>query len=137
MNKKGFTLVEVIIVLAILSLLLLILVPNIFVLVEKNNVKSCNSLKDNIESAAKMYVTANKYKLGITCYDAANADATTKKITLQTLIDSGDLTPDNSGKIINPINNTEITTDNIVKVTYDCTTKTFTYEVTVIDCTKS
>ena len=38
--KKGFTLVEILIVLAILALLLLILVPNVFVLINKNNVKS-------------------------------------------------------------------------------------------------
>ena len=137
MNKKGFTLVEVIVVLAILSLILIIMVPNVFVLVEKNNEKSCKSLKDNIESAAKIYVTNNKYNLGIKCYDENNSDDTTLKITLNDLINSGDLTTDSSGKITNPINNTEIPHTNIIKVTYDCSTKDFNYEVTGIDCTNN
>ena len=96
MNKKGFTLVEVLTVIAILAVLLLILAPNIFSLMEKNKEKSCNSLIDNIESAAKMYVTNNKYNLGFTCSNSKNID-------LQTLIDSGDLKPDTTDKITNPI----------------------------------
>jgi len=131
MNRKGFTLVEVIIVIAILALLLLLIVPNVFILIDKNNVKSCNSLVNNIESAAKIYVTNNKYSLGFTC------DNSPKEITFQTLIDSGDLTPDSSGKIINPIDESEILLDNTVNVTYNCSTKTFKYEVTGIDCTNN
>ncbi len=139
MNKKGFTLVEVIVVLALLSLILVILVPNVFVLINKNNEKSCNSLKDNIESAAKIYVTNNKYNLGIKCYDENNSDDTTLKITLNDLINSGDLTTDSSGKITNPTKkqNSEISLTNIVKVTYNCSTKDFNYEVTGIDCTNN
>lgn len=123
MNRKGFTLVEVILVLAILALLLVILVPNVFVLIEKNNEKSCNNLKDNIESAAKMYVTQNKYELGFTCISS-------KDIRFQTLIDSGDLIPDSSGKIINPVDDKDISLEkSIVKVTYNCNTKEFNYEI--------
>lgn len=130
MNRKGFTLVEVLLTLAILALLLLILVPNVFVLVNKNNTKSCENLIKNIESSAKLYVTNNKYDLQFTC-------GGTKNITLQTLIDSGDLTTDSSGKIKNPIKDTEISLTNIVKVTYDCVSKEFNYEVTGIDCTNN
>lgn len=133
MNRKGFTLVEVLLSLAILALLLLILVPNVFVLVEKNNVKSCENLIKNIESSAKIYVTNNKYNLGIKCYNR-NDPNTTLKITLNDLINSGDLTTDSSGKIKNPINDIEIPLTNIVKVTYDCVSKKFKYEVTGIDC---
>jgi len=45
LNNKGFTLVEVLVVIAILAFLLIILVPNVFVLIDKNNVKSCENLK--------------------------------------------------------------------------------------------
>lgn len=131
MNRKGFTLVEVIVVIAILAVLVLILVPNIFVMINKNNEKSCNSLIDNIESAAKIYVTNNKYNLGFGC----NAPNNTKNIKLQTLVDSGNLKTDGAGKIINPIDESEISFDNAVVVTYDCNTKTFSYNVTGIDCT--
>lgn len=129
MNRKGFTLVEVIMVIVIMVLLLLVLVPNVFVLLNKNNEKSCNSLIDNIESAAKMYVTNNKYDLGFSC-------GSSQEITLRTLINSGDLKTDNSGKIINPIDNVEIPLETKVVVTYNCSTNTFSYEVNGIACTK-
>lgn len=139
MNRKGFTLVEVLVVLAILALLLLILVPNVFVLVDKNNKKSCENLIKNIESSAKMYVTNNKYNLGIKCYDENKADETTLKIMFEDLVNSGDLTTDSSGKITNPVKktNAEIPLTSIVKVTYNCNTKEFDYEVTGIDCTNN
>ena len=127
MNKKGFTLVEVILAIAIMALLVLILVPNVFALLNKNNVKSCNNLKSNIESAAKMYVTNNKYKLGFIC-------DTPKNITFKTLVDSGDLKLDSTGKIINPIDNTEILLSNTVTVIYNCNSNSFTYTVNNIDC---
>lgn len=132
MNKKGFTLVEVIVVIAIIALLLLILVPNVFVMINKNNEKSCNSLINNIESAAKIYVTNNKYNLAFGC----NVTNNTKEITLQTLIDTGDLTTDSTETIINPVTDEEIPLTTIIKVTYDCSTKEFTY-VVGIECTNN
>ena len=132
MNRKGFTLVEVLVVLAITALLLLVLVPNVFVMINKNNTKSCNNLIKNIESATKMYVTNNKYDIGFGCDPYNN----TKKVTLETLVNTGDLTLDSTGKIINPIDKTEIPLTTEVEVTYNCTTKEFTYNVIGIDCTK-
>ncbi len=127
MNRKGFTLVEVIVVIAIIAILLLVLVPNVFVMIDKNNKKSCNNLKDNIESAAKIYVTNNKYDLGFGCN-------TPKNITFKTLVDSGDLEL-NGGTLENPFTGSEVNLDsNYVKVTYDCNNKSFSYEVYGIDC---
>ena len=128
MNRKGFTLIEVLLVIAILAIIMILLVPNIFVLVEKNEQNSCNTIVKNIESAAKIYVSENKYDLGFTC-------GGTKNITFQTLVDSGDLVLDSTGKIINPITNKEILLNNIVEVTYNCTTKEFVYQVNDVDCT--
>lgn len=128
MNRKGFTLIEVLIVIAILAIIMILLVPNIFILVEKNEQNSCNTIIKNIESAAKIYVSENKYDLGFTC-------GGTKNITFQTLVDSGDLVLDSTGKIINPITNKEILLNNIVEVTYNCTTKEFVYQVNDVDCT--
>ena len=129
MNKKGFTLVEVILVIAILSLIVVILMPNIFVLIDNNNEKSCNNLINNIEGAAMIYVNNNKYELGFSC----NSPGNIKSFTFQKLIDYGYLRLD--GNMINPIDNSEISLGNVVNVTYDCSTKTFSYEVTGIDCT--
>ena len=128
MNKKGFTLIETIMVIAILALLMLILVPNVISLINKNNIKSCHNLEDSIKNAAKVYVTNNKYQLGFSC----NASETTSivKIPIQDLIDSGDLKLQND-KLVNPKNNSTISLNEKVKVTYSCTTKIFTYDFTL------
>lgn len=131
MNRRGFTLIEVIMVIAIIALLSLLLVPNVISLINKNNIESCENLKKNIVSAAKIYVNNNKYDLDFVC-------DTSKEIELQTLVNSGDLKTDNSGKLINPIDKSEIPLGTVVTVTYNCNTKTFTYVISEddIDCTK-
>lgn len=124
MNKKGFTLIELLMVIALIGILSLVLVPNVIALLNKNNVKSCESLKNNIISSAKIYVTNNKYELGFDC------PVTTKEITLQALVDSGNLTE----PIKNPVTKEVLSlTDNKVEVTYNCTSKTFTYTFD-LDC---
>lgn len=133
MNRKGFTLVEVLIVLAIIALLVLILVPNVFIMIDKNNEKSCNNIINNIESAAKLYVTNNKYDLEFGC----NTSNNTKKIKLQKLVETGDLILDSEGKLTNPVTETAIPLlETEVEVTYNCDNKEFTYNVKGIVCTK-
>lgn len=141
MNKKGFTLIEVIMVIAIIAILSIILAPNVMVLINKNNERSCEKLIDNIKSAAKMYVNQNKYELGFDCDDNK-----TKGITLETLVDAGYLTGDilkneeyPFGYIVNPVGNTKIDLDNEenkVSVTYSCANKAFTYVVEGIECSE-
>ena len=117
MNRKGFTLIEVIMVIAIIALIFLLLIPNVISLIGKNNKESCENLKENIISAAKIYVNINKYDLGFSC-------DTAKNITLQALVDSGDL----KEPVINPITKEEIDLNNSsVSVTYNCTSRTFSY----------
>ncbi len=123
-NKKGFTIIELIMVIVIISILSLVLVPNIITFNNKNKIKSCESLEKNIISAAKIYVTNNKYDLGFDC----NGEA--KTILLQTLVDSGDL----SSPITNPMTKDKIDLNKTITVTYDCTNKTFTYNFT-LNCT--
>lgn len=127
MNRKGFTLIEVIMVIAIIAILSIILAPNVMVLINKNNERSCEKMIDNIKSAAKMYVNQNKYELGFDCDKNK-----TKGITLQTLVDAGYL----GGELVNPINKEEISLDNTVSVTYSCANKGFTYVVNGITCSK-
>ena len=125
MNKKGFTLIEVIMVIAIITILSLILIPNVMVLINENKKRSCEKMIDNIESAAKMYVNQNKYELGFDCVDNK-----TKEITLKTLVDAGYL----GGELVNPINKEEISLESKVLVTYDCSVKEFKYKVNNINC---
>ena len=128
MNKKGFTLIETIMVIAILALLMLILVPNVITLINKNNIKSCQNLEASIKNAAKVYVANNKYQLGFSC----NASETTSivKIPIQDLIDSGDLKLQNDN-LVNPKNNSTIKQDKEITVKYDCNKKIFTYDFTL------
>lgn len=125
MNRKGFTLIEVIVVIVIIVLLSLILIPNVMLFVSKNNKDMCYKLKDNIESAAKMYVNENKYELGFNC------EGNSIEIGLSTLIDTGKI----SSPVINPVTNKPVSNDDVkVEVKYDCGTKNFTYKVSGIDC---
>lgn len=125
MNRKGFTLIEVIVVIVIIVLLSLILIPNVMLFVSKNNKDMCYKLKNNIESAAKMYVNENKYELGFNC------EGNPIEIGLSTLIDTGKI----SSPVINPVTNKPVSNDDVkVEVKYDCGTKNFTYKVSGIDC---
>ncbi|MGM9882394.1 MAG: type II secretion system protein [Bacilli bacterium] len=117
MNKKGFTLIEVIMVIAIIGLLSVILVPNVIGLIEKNKIESCKEVQENIISATKIYVANNKYELGFSC-------GTAKEIKLADLLLSGDL----NGPVINPITDTEVKSV-YVEATYDCSNKTFSYNL--------
>ena len=120
MNKKGFTLIETIMVIAILALLMLILVPNVIVLINKNNIKSCHNLEESIKNATKMYVTNNKYELGFNCNEI-------KSLKIQDLVNSGDLKiPD--GELTNPVDNSSISLENTINIKYNCNNKEFTYE---------
>ena len=124
MNKKGFTLIEVIVVIVIIVILSLILIPNVMLFINKNDIKSCEKLITNIESSAKIYVSENKYTLGFDCSN------TSKTITLQQLVEEGDL----SSPIINPKTKEPIDLNTTIAVTYNCKDKTFTYKVNGIEC---
>lgn len=114
MNKKGFTLIELLMVITLIGILSLILVPNVMSLNNKNKIKSCNSLKNNIISAAKVYVTNYRDELNFVCN-------TQKYISIDSLKKSGSL----SGNVVNPIDKSNVT-GNVI-VTYDCNSKSFSY----------
>ena len=122
MNNKGFTLLEVILVVAILGVITLIVVPSVSGLLNKNKNDQYTNLKMSIISAAKMYVSDNRYNLGIVCN--ADNDVPAFIVTLQTLVDSGNLTE----PVIDPRYKSEIPLTNVVNVSYSCNSKNFNYE---------
>lgn len=113
-NNKGFTLIEALLVIAIIGVLLLALIPSVMTIINKNKEKSCISTRDSIISAAKMYVAENKY-------DVINCGNNT--ITISTLKAYGKI----SDKTLDSRFPTSIT------VNYNCTTKKYTYTYNV-DC---
>lgn len=82
MNKKGFTLAELIGVIVVLALICLITVPSITSVLKDNKKSLCKTQLDNVIAAARNYASENLLSM-----PANNGD--TKKITIQELIDSG------------------------------------------------
>lgn len=115
-NKKGFTLIETLMVIALIGIISLILVPNVIFLINKNKTESCENLKKNIISATKIYVNENKYDLKFTCDNPI-------KIRISTLIEVGKLSSD----IKDPTNEEVDLTNEKVEVKFNCNTKQFTY----------
>ena len=113
MNKKGFTLVEALLVLAVIGVLLLTLIPSIITITNKNKQKACENTKKNIISAAKMFVTENKYDFDFDCDD--NSD----ELSVADLQDYGYLKDNDS------LDNKYY--DEPVVIRYYCSTKTFEY----------
>lgn len=60
MKKKGFTLVELIAVLVVMGILLTLTLPSVFNTLDRKKNNSHNHIIEELESAAKLYVTQNK-----------------------------------------------------------------------------
>ena len=119
MNRKGFTLIELLMVIVIIAILSAIMIPNIIVIINKNNENSIKSLENDIISSAKTYVNDNKYNLSINC-----PNDNQKEITLLELKELGYI----KGDIKDPNTKESIDLNKKVTITFDCNTKKFTYE---------
>ena len=121
MNKKGFTLVELMAVIAILGIILLIAVPSYLGVSKKIKEDMWDNKLKMIETAVEMWVQDNKSDL---CeYDKpsnkwkANADLREAlsdhgedEIALSVLISNGYLKGDDNDTFINPIDNEDYST---------------------------
>ena len=63
MNRKGFTLIELIATIALLAIIVMIAVPIVNGVIQKNKRDNCQILRNNIIRAAELYVSDNKYDL--------------------------------------------------------------------------
>lgn len=143
MNNKGFTLIELIVTIALLAIIALISTPNIIKLIEKNKVDNYNGVVDSVIEGAEIYASDNRYKLdfkndsGTIDYCKPGED---KKIyanvNLGTLIDKKNLkatTKDDGGNetIENPCNNEPISRNTVIKIALYCKTKQLSYDIDV------
>lgn len=80
MNKKGFTLVELLAVIVILAVILTIAVPNMFKIIDKSKQDSYDNQVKMITDAAKKYVVSNNVTI-----DAENGSY----ITVAHLVSAG------------------------------------------------
>ena len=58
-KKSGFTLIEIIVAIAILGIILLLVIPEMSKIVDDKKVSACNSISKTIEDAAQSYVYFN------------------------------------------------------------------------------
>jgi len=82
MNKKGFTLAELIGVIVVLSLICLITVPAIASVLKANKKSLCETQLNNILTAAKSYASENILSMPINNNES-------KKITFKDLVNIG------------------------------------------------
>lgn len=142
LNYKGFTLVELLAVIAIMGMLAVIMVPTISGVIEENKTNNSANLKNSIKSSARAYISDNRYEIKLdnnSCNNNTrniisidNTPISESKITVKLLVDKGYL-KSNSGNIINPETNKLINKgESNIEVKYNCSSKDFEYgEITI------
>ena len=89
LNNNGFTLVEILAVITILSLLMVFVVPNFISILNRNKSSAVDIQKNMIVSAARLYVEycSNLNNDDISCNFSTTGDNT--KINLEDLVNNG------------------------------------------------
>ena len=129
MKNKGFTLVELVAVVAILGLIALFGVPSLIHIISDNNSNACKYYEKAMREAAKAYISKESKDIfeNPSLGGSGNFPGN-YTITQQKLIDDGYITAYNDS-------NTNITGGRVV-VSYNSSTKTYTY-VTHVTCKKT
>ena len=149
LNKKGFTLVELLAVVIILSVIVAIMVPGVNYLIERNRNDNYKALKNGILSASKIYLSDNRYNVGLNygeelCSDDEIEesigtigennlieDLGASKLPIRILVNNKVLTTNSDGNIINPMDKSQnLDLDNsYVLVKYQCSNKDYVYSI--------
>ena len=119
MNKKGFTLIEIIGVVTVLSLILIVAIPSLTKTVKRNSQNKYNDYIDNIKIAAENYVV-DKLKEGSFIEEGKD----TNYISLGKLMDVGYV----ENAVSNPKNNKTLSRDTRIKVQKQ-PDNTYSYEI--------
>ncbi len=122
MKKKGFTLVEMLGVMALLAIIFALLYPNVMHMLENGKNVDYEEYKDNVFLATEAYITSSYNPTPLT-----NVGDTTS-VEYKTLLNNGFL----SSKVVNPKTGDTVATEagngRKVKVTLE-SDKTFTYTI--------
>ena len=129
MNNKGFTLIELILVISVLAMIALLSAPNVIKMLEKNKADNYNSTIDSIIEAAEIYVSDNRYNDSMlhfnTSCNLTESDIIEGYITLKDLINSKDIT----SPVKNFCTDEEFNEETKIIVTLDCNTKQYNYDI--------
>lgn len=148
LNKKGFTLVEVLAVVVILGIIMLIAIPNVNKLIMRNKKENCEAMKKNIINATKNYFSDHRYKVSVKTDECTNTNNQASILKINEI----ELT-ENSGFPINELENGYLktkenelknqvtgeiinTSEAYVTVKYNCKRKDYDFEIedTYINC---
>lgn len=100
MNKRGFTLVELLATIVLLSIISVISYVSISSVIKKNKVNNCRNLIKSIEGASRGYVSDNRYNF-------TNRDD--KVITAEDLFRGNYL----KNEIMDPFTNEKVNSENV------------------------
>lgn len=141
LNKKGFTLIEMLAVVVILAILMAIMIPSVNHLIKQNQENNFKSLKNGILNSAKTYVSDFRYEITVANLPCAskseiknvlsiNGDSLTDgQVSLKTLIEKKYLKAPN-GMVKNPLADGNLDVSRIfVKIQYSCKKKDYLYSI--------
>ena len=135
-NNKGFTFVELLVVIALLSIVLILTISQVQRVNNYSKIKLCKNKLSLIEESLNLYLTNNRSlfsKGGLCDGEPVSGICYTsiKTIADQGIIDyDKDKDKDKDKTIINPVNN-EILNDYIVKIIYDSSNDKFSSEIQI------
>ena len=144
LNNKGFTLIEVLAVVVILSVLTAIMVPSVNYLIDMNKENNYNDMRDGFIQATKVLFSDYRYEVAIDGTCSSNSDErnilkvgdytlTGSKVPIQVLVNENNVTVNESGNIVDPRDTEKILdlNNSYVLVKYQCNKKDFRYEIEV------